>query len=81
MPDYYDFAFSFRRVYLKRQGQIAKATGHSTKLEYIQVSCRDAASDRDLSIITACVEITKEYNEAMSKLFFEDRNIVEDILY
>ena len=31
--------------------------------------------------VPACVEITKEYNEAMSKLFSEHRNIVEDILY
>ena len=58
-----------------------KATGYSTKLEHIQVSCRDAAFDRDRSIIPACVEITKKYNEAMSKLFANQRNIGEDILY
>ena len=34
----------------------------------------------NLSIIPACVEIIKEYNQAMTKLFSEHRDIVEEIL-
>ena len=57
-----------------------KATSHIDKMTDIHESCRDHALHRDLSIIPACVEITKEYNQAMTKLFSEHRDIVEEIL-
>ena len=57
-----------------------KATSHIDKMTDIHESCRDRALQRDLSIIPACVEITKEYNQAMTKLFSEHRDIVEEIL-
>ena len=57
-----------------------KATSHIDKMTDIHESCRDYALHRDLSIIPACVEITKEYNQAMTKLFSEHRDIVEEIL-
>ena len=57
-----------------------KATSHIDKMTDIHESCQDRAIQRDLSIIPACVEITKEYNQAMTKLFSEHRDIVEEIL-
>ena len=57
-----------------------KATSHIDKMTDIHESCRDHAIQRDLSVIPACVEITKEYNQAMTKLFSEHRDIVEEIL-
>ena len=57
-----------------------KATSHIDKMTDIHESCRDHALQRDLSIIPACVEITKEYNQAMTKLFSEHRELVKEIL-
>ena len=50
-----------------------KATSHIDKMIDIHESCQDRAIQRDLSIIPACVEITKEYNQAMTNLFSEHR--------
>ena len=57
-----------------------KATSHIDKMTDIHESCQDRAIQRDLSIIPACVEITKEFNQAMTKLFSEHRDIVEKLL-
>jgi hypothetical protein len=57
-----------------------KATSHIDKMTDIHESCRDRAIQRDLSIIPACVEITKEYNQAMTKLFSDHRELVKEIL-
>ena len=57
-----------------------KATSHIDKMTDIHESCQDRAIQRDLSIIPACVEITKEYNQAMTKLFSEHRELVKEIL-
>jgi hypothetical protein len=46
----------------------------------IYESCRDAAFERNFSIIAGCVEITKAYNNVISELFSEHRNIVGDNL-
>jgi hypothetical protein len=54
-----------------------KATSHIDKMTEIHESCQDRAIQRDLP---ACVEIIKEYNQAMIKLFSEHRDIVEEIL-
>jgi hypothetical protein len=43
-----------------------KATSHIDKMTDIHESCQDHAIERDLSIIPACVEITKEYNHKVT---------------
>jgi hypothetical protein len=58
-----------------------KAKTNIDNIRDIYESCRDAAFERNFSIIPGCMEITKAYNNDISELFSEHRNIVEDILH
>ena len=68
---------------LSKQGIIesTKSIGHEKKMTDIFNTCTEHVLARDLSVIPACVAIAKAYNEAMSNLFSQHRDLVEGILY
>jgi hypothetical protein len=56
-----------------------KAKLNLDEIRGIHVVCQDGASDRDFSIMPSCLEFTKAYNRAISKLLSENSDSINDI--
>ena len=68
---------------LAEQGIVesGKSIRHAEKMTDIFNSCTERVLERDVNIVPPCVEIAKAYNQAMTNLFSQHRDIVETILY
>ena len=56
-----------------------KAKLNLDEIRSIHMVCQDAVSDRDFSIMPSCLEFTRAYNQAISKLLSEKSDSITDI--
>jgi uncharacterized protein YoxC len=59
----------------------AKSQRLIEKMTDILFTCKDRVLELEASILSPCLEIVKAYNQALSEIYSQHRDTVEEILY